>query len=258
VSRLRRVHGLPPAALVLLLACGCAAGRPAAVSSPAVSAPAPASGSASPDAGRARTAQAWRPGPDLPVAVSEVAVAVLGTDVHVLGGYRNGRPHSTTHLVLDTTAGRWRTAAPLDHIAGAAVGGRLYAVGGYGGAGPTDAAYSYDPATDRWSAAAPLPSPRAAATAAVLDGRLHVVGGKGPGGDTGEHDVLDPATGRWSTAAPMPTARDHAAAAVVAGHRPVAHRAAAAARPVLAGRRVVRRQVPRAGRGGHRGTTHLP
>ncbi len=82
---------------------------------------------------------AWSRGADLPVAVSEVAVAAVGTDVHVLGGWVGGRPHSTTHLVLDTRSGRWRTGPPLpaavDHVAAAVVGDTLYAIGGYGADG---------------------------------------------------------------------------------------------------------------------------
>jgi hypothetical protein len=201
---------------------GCAS--PAAPSTAARGAAQPAR---LPAAGPTQTASGtprWSTGARLPVAVSEVGVAVLGGQVHVVGGYIGGRAHSSTHLVYDVAAGRWRTAAPLparlDHVAAAAVGtgssARLLAIGGYGTAGgPTSAVYAYDPRSNTWTTRAPLPVARAAGVAVVAGGKVHYIGGKAPGGDTGEHDVYDPATNRWSTAAPLPTARDHAAAAVV-------------------------------------------
>ena len=172
--------------------------------------------------------------------MSEEGVAAVGTQVHVLGGYVGGRAHSTTHLVLDTVTGRWRTAAPLpaalDHVGTVAVGGTLYAIGGYGTARhATAAVYAFrDGARTR---RAPLPVPRTAAVAVVLAGRIHLVGGKTLSGDTTEHDVYDPVTDRWSTAAALPVAVDHASAAVlggriyVAGGRPGAVTAAAAYDP---------------------------
>ena len=91
----------------------------------------------------------------MPVAVSEIGVAVLGDQVHVLGGYVGGRAHSTTHLVYDATARRWRAAAPLpqrlDHVGALATGGTVYVAGGYGVDGrPASALYAYDPRADRW------------------------------------------------------------------------------------------------------------
>jgi hypothetical protein len=49
---------------------------------------------------------AWSEAAPMPTAVSEVGVAELDGQVHVLGGYVGGRAHSTTHLVLDTATGR--------------------------------------------------------------------------------------------------------------------------------------------------------
>ncbi|GAC1444947.1 MAG: hypothetical protein NVS3B26_14330 [Mycobacteriales bacterium] len=157
------------------------------------------------------------------MAVSEVGVASFGGQVHVLGGYIAGRPHSRTHLVYDVASGQWHSAAPLpdalDHVGAAVVGSgpsaRLLAIGGYGAAGPSRAVYAYDGGTDSWSVRAPLPLARAAGVAVTVSGLVHYIGGRGRGGDTGEHDIYDPTRNRWSIAAPMPTARDHAAGAVV-------------------------------------------
>jgi N-acetylneuraminic acid mutarotase len=158
------------------------------------------------------------------VAVSEVGVAVLGDELHVVGGYVAGRPHSRTHLVLDLSTGVWHRAAPLpvalDHVGVAALHGELWAVGGYGTTGASARVLRWNPTSDGWSDGPPLPSPRAAGLCVVLDGRIHYVGGKRGAAELHDHLVLD--GGRWRLAAPMPTARDHAAGAVVGGRLYVA------------------------------------
>lgn len=59
----------------------------------------------------------------------------------------------------------------------------------------------YDPKTDTWSMAAPLPTPRMLFSAAPgADGRIYVIGGKTwiDGSPTSVVEVYDPGTGRWS------------------------------------------------------------
>ncbi len=67
----------------------------------------------------------------------------------------------------------------------------------------------YDPATNPWSMAAPLPLARDHLGIAVAAGRIHVFGGRTDAtvDNTARHDVYDPATNMWSTAAPLITAR---------------------------------------------------
>src|SRR5439155_20667460 len=73
----------------------------------------------------------------------------------------------------------------------------------------------YDPVSDSWAAAAPLPTGRSGIGAAVLAGRIHVLGGEAD--HTLEHnEAYDPATARWLTFAPLPTPR-HGAGVVTMG-----------------------------------------
>jgi hypothetical protein len=68
----------------------------------------------------------------------------------------------------------------------------------------------YDPASDKWSHAAPLPVARDHLAAIALDGKIHVIGGRKDNNTTDNtafHDVYDPRTNSWVRAAPMPTAR---------------------------------------------------
>jgi N-acetylneuraminic acid mutarotase len=77
----------------------------------------------------------------------------------------------------------------------------------------------YDPATNSWQTAAPLPQARDHLGIAVVGGRIHVLGGRTVAtvDNTGRHDVYDAATDRWTSAAPLPTARSAGATFVLDG-----------------------------------------
>lgn len=71
---------------------------------------------------------------------------------------------------------------------------------------------------DAWGSAAPLPTPRNSAAAAMIGASWHVVGGRTvSGGNTPAHEVYDASEDRWRTAAPMPQGQAGLAAATVAG-----------------------------------------
>merc|ERR1712060_964171 len=62
--------------------------------------------------------------------------------------------------------------------AGAAVGGKLYIVGGSSGQQPLDMAECFDPTLGRWEIVPPMLTARQRCAAAGLDGRLYVLGGE--------------------------------------------------------------------------------
>lgn len=69
-----------------------------------------------------------------------------------------------------------------------------------------------------WSSAAPLPTARNSAAAAIIGTNWHVVGGRTvAGGNTPAHEVYDAKEDRWRTAAPMPQGQGGLAAAAVGG-----------------------------------------
>ena len=77
----------------------------------------------------------------------------------------------------------------------------------------------YEPATDHWRDAAPIPTPRDHLTGAVVGGLVYAIGGR-PLDPDRNYDVVeayDPATDRWSVRAPMPSRRGGLAAAVLDG-----------------------------------------
>jgi N-acetylneuraminic acid mutarotase len=118
------------------------------------------------------------------------------------------------HEVYDPTSDTWTSAAPLptprDHLAVAAVAGRLVAVGGRVDGSPArnlDVTQVYNPATDTWSAAPPLPTPRSGVASAVLGTELYVFGGESGSKVFAEVEAYDLAANRWRRLARMPTAR---------------------------------------------------
>jgi hypothetical protein len=68
----------------------------------------------------------------------------------------------------------------------------------------------YDPASDTWHTAAPLPTARnGLAVVTGSDGRIYAIGGGYPEalGSVSLVDAYDPSTNIWSTVAPMPASR---------------------------------------------------
>jgi N-acetylneuraminic acid mutarotase len=80
----------------------------------------------------------------------------------------------------------------------------------------------YDPKTNTWTPAAPLPRPRSAGAYAVLDGRIIYAGGEcKPGGapfSPNTYDdvtAYDPRTDRWTSLTQLPQGRHAFGAATV-------------------------------------------
>lgn len=122
-------------------------------------------------------------------------------------------------------AGRWTTLAPLplprSEMAWAtAWAGRMHIIGGYG-EGRVDRAYHhvYDPGTDAWFDAAPLPRGANHVAVAAHAGRVYAFGGfieQNRNPDTNAY-AYDVATDQWSVIAPLSRPRGAAAAVVLAG-----------------------------------------
>lgn len=162
----------------------------------------------------------------LPLANSETGVAELNGKIYVIGGYPSDRKTVAAVQVYDSETDKWQIVAPLpvplNHVMAAAVNGRVFVIGGQTTessdppkAGFVNTVYEYDPATNRWSSRAPMPTRRAGGTAAVADGRIYVAGGRPPGG--ADFAVYDPKTDRWTTLPNLPTQRNHLAANAIDG-----------------------------------------
>jgi non-specific serine/threonine protein kinase len=165
---------------------------------------------------------AWEARAPLPLPRTEVAAAVVGTEIAVAGGYNADRSHSARVDMYSPTLDRWRRLPDLPASAhhAMAVGheGRLYVLGGYGHDGrPRRTAFVLQ--SGRWRSLPRLPFPRAAAGAAVVRGRIVVVGGvvRTSGARLARNALsFDLRSRRWSSV-PGPTPREHLGVTAHAG-----------------------------------------
>jgi len=91
-----------------------------------------------------------------------------------------------------------------------AVDGRIHVIGGRlaSAAERTGQHDVYDPTTNSWSSAAPLPTPRSGVAAALYKGMILVLGGELPPDHAfPENEAYDVLRDRWVALAPMPAGR---------------------------------------------------
>jgi N-acetylneuraminic acid mutarotase len=118
--------------------------------------------------------------------------------------------------------GTWTVRAPLalgprQELGVAALGGQVYAIGGFDAAGmPMATVEVYDPSTDRWTQRSSLPLPLHHVNAAAVGERLYVVGALSGGNFAAVGTALayDPAADRWIFLTPMPSGTERGASGV--------------------------------------------
>jgi non-specific serine/threonine protein kinase len=166
----------------------------------------------------------WRRIADMPAGRAAGTAAVVGDRVYLPGGVAPDKSLADQMLVYDPGSDRWSTApgppTKREHLGGAALGGRVYTVGGRAshgaGIGNLDAVEAFDPATGQWSTLPALPTARGGlAAATTCDGRIVAVGGEGSA-TFPQVEAFDPKTGRWQTLTPLPNPR-HGLGVVVVG-----------------------------------------
>jgi hypothetical protein len=112
---------------------------------------------------------------------------------------------------------------PHEDFAAAHVNGKIYVMAGrfqnVGGIHGNDILTAttevYDPLTDSWSTAAPIPTLRYYLDVAVVNGQIYAVGGYDLIETKNTVEVYDPATNSWAVGPAMPTARSSMKVAVL-------------------------------------------
>ena len=176
----------------------------------------------------------WTKGPSLPAKRGGGALVKLGRTLHFFGGTLRLRGRyledSSDHWTLDLddpTA--WDTAPPLpnprNHTAGVALGGKVYAIGGQHLGdeenGNQRSVHVFDPATQTWAEAAPLPTPLSHTSASTLvwEGRIVVVGGvTQKSREVRTVYAYDPVENAWETWTPLPAPRQSPVAGFAKGN----------------------------------------
>jgi N-acetylneuraminic acid mutarotase len=110
-------------------------------------------------------------------------------------------------------------AVAREHLAGAVVRGRFYALAGRAaGRGNYAVVEAFDPRTRRWRRVPPMTKPRGGIGAATAGGRIVVAGGEEDAGTIREVELFDPGARRWRRLADLPTPR-HGLGVVSRGRR---------------------------------------
>ncbi|HRI72594.1 MAG TPA: kelch repeat-containing protein, partial [Polyangium sp.] len=142
-------------------------------------------------------------------------VALTNDRALAIGGY-DGTNMLATAQVFNGATNTWAAAPNMVAARGVATAvalanGKVLVAGGLTGTNgsfmivPT--AELYDPATNTWSAAGTLATPRYYATMRLLpNGLVMLAGGSGPAGPTNAAEVYDPATNSWIGVVPRGTA----------------------------------------------------
>ena len=164
------------------------------------------------------TTDAWSQAAPLPDGRQEAVAAPLSNgDVLVTSGTDNSASIATADSeIYDGTSGSWSQAAPIPiartgAVAAPLANGGVLVVGGCA----ADCSFAgdyladteiYHPASNSWTAAAPIPGARFGAVAARLgDGDVLVTGGaSSTGGYTADTEIYHPSSNSWSQAAPLP------------------------------------------------------
>ncbi len=152
--------------------------------------------------------------PAAAVSVLQTAAAVLLLGACAVGQFpaQSSPAEAPTAVAADSPerVGIWQSGAAMptarSEMRVAVVDGIFYVPGGFGGLTSFEA---YDPASDGWTALAPMPEPAHHMMVTGYDGKVYVFGG-GPDWSwqaTASILVYDPATDAWAEAGLMPERR---------------------------------------------------
>jgi serine/threonine-protein kinase PknK len=164
----------------------------------------------------------WRRLAPLPDARAAAGAAIASGKLYVLGGIDGRRSLAQIAFALDLRTGRWarlRGPSLREHLAAAAAGTRVYALGGRSAGIDTNTARfeSYDPRTRRWTRLAPVPQARGGTGAALVNGRIVSIGGEQPQGTIRAVYAYELSTKRWRRLADLPSPRHGLGVVAAAG-----------------------------------------
>jgi non-specific serine/threonine protein kinase len=149
-------------------------------------------------------------------ARQEVAAAVVGGKVYVVGGLVAGGKNTSLVERFDPASETWSRVAALpdgvDHAMAAELGGRLVVMGGFSaraGRAASRSVFVFD--AGKWSAGPPMTEARAAGAAVRVGKKIYVVGGIAGSKHLATTESFDGST--WRSTRTYASSLDHVAAA---------------------------------------------
>jgi hypothetical protein len=154
----------------------------------------------------------WRALPRLPEGRAAAGAAVVRGKLYVVGGVAAPGRLARTAFVLDLARPRWSTMPgpqPREHLAAAALGGKVYALAGRLAGIDTNlpTLQSFTPGARRWVSLPPIPHPRGGTGVAAIGRELVSVGGEEPGGTIPSVYAFHVDRREWRRLPDLPTPR---------------------------------------------------
>ena len=188
----------------------------------------------------------WKAIAPLPTKRGAGAAVVVNGKIYVIGGATilpgapdpairfDGKPHDMcvgNNEEYDPSSNTWRSRATMptsrNHFLGAAVNGKIYAIGGRLGStfitrsSNTDVNEEYDVAQDLWTTKAQMPTARSGVAGGVYKGKIYVGGGEFQNDKImaafRAFEGYDPATNTWDQSLPRMRIPRHGFAGAVIG-----------------------------------------
>ena len=166
---------------------------------------------------------------EIPVDVMKISeMTVISSDIGKGKGVEPEQFNVQNSFFMDPQEGgdTWTKKAdmptPRYGLSASAVNGKIYVFGGArieaglagADAGVLATVEEYDPATDKWTKKADMPTARARLATCTIDGKIYVIGGWPIHGDMDEYD---PMTDKWTKKATMIDPAERFAACVLNG-----------------------------------------
>ncbi len=148
----------------------------------------------------------WKKLANLPTPRHIHMATIVNNKIYVAGGATTWNEFEAYDISTNT----WAAKADMptidrEYLAGCAVNGKIYVIGGYYGLddiGTTDILEEYDPATDSWNTKSPMPTKRWGHAAFPVNGKIYVIGGALDWPITKYYktiEIYDPASDSWTT-----------------------------------------------------------
>jgi N-acetylneuraminic acid mutarotase len=167
----------------------------------------------------------WTRKADMPAARGylEGSLPVVDGNIYLIGGGKSAVARVDIYdPVMDTWSSGADMPTPRNNVATVAWNDKIYAFGGQtgtlGSSAPTvNVTQVYDPRTDTWAQAAPMPRGVWGHSAEMIDDKIYVVGGASATNALRIVQVYDPQTDTWTSATPIPKATRNFGASVLCG-----------------------------------------
>ncbi len=176
----------------------------------------------------------WAQKAPMPTPRTDLAVASVNGIVYAIGGYQEdvGGVRYTNYGINEAynpEADSWLNMSsmptPRVGLSANVANGKIFLIGGavvkdtlYGTRFEIKAANEvYDPATNSWTTASPIPTPVYYYASAVLDEKIYIIGGNDENGGTNLNQIYDPAKDTWASGTPTPSGTNLDAAAATTG-----------------------------------------